>query len=45
MRGQGDAMVMYVYLGNDGARVTKYRSLPDETRNEDIGGGITLYRW
>lgn len=45
MRGQGDAMIMYVYLGNDGARVTKYRSLPDEARNEDIGGGITLYRW
>lgn len=45
MRGQGNAEIMYVYLGNDGARVTKYRSLPDEARNEDIGGGITLYRW
>lgn len=45
MRGQGDAEIMYVYLGNDGARVTKYRSLPDQERNSDIGGGITLYRW
>lgn len=45
MRGQGDAEMMYVYLGNDGARVTKYRSLPDEVMNPDIGGGITLYRW
>jgi hypothetical protein len=45
MRGQGDAEIMYVYLGNDGARVTKYRSLPDEERNEDIASGITLYRW
>ena len=45
MRGQGDAEIMYVYLGNDGARVTKFRSLPDQERNSDIGGGITLYRW
>ncbi len=45
MRGQGDAEIMYVYLGNDGAKVTKYRSLPDQTRNDDIAGGITLYRW
>ena len=45
LRGSSDAEIMYVYLGNDGARVTKYRSLPDLERNEDIGGGITLYRW
>jgi hypothetical protein len=45
LRGSSDAEIMYVYLGTDGARVTKYRSLPDEERNEDIGGGITLYRW
>jgi hypothetical protein len=45
LRGSSDAEIMYVYLGNDGARVTKYRSLPDDERNEDIGGGITLYRW
>lgn len=41
----GDAEIMYVYLGNDGAQVTKYRSLPDEVNNPDIGGGIVLYRW
>lgn len=42
MRDQGDAEMMYVYLGNDGARVTKYRSLPDLDRSEFIGGGIQL---
>jgi hypothetical protein len=41
----GDAEIMYVYLGNDGAQVTKYRSLPDEENNPDIGGGIVLYSW
>lgn len=45
LRDQGDAEIMYVYLGNDGAQVTKYRSLPDQLMNPDIGGGITLYRW
>jgi hypothetical protein len=45
MRDGGDAEIMYVYLGNDGAQVTKYRSLPDEVNNPDIGGGIVLYRW
>ena len=40
---QGDVEFMYVYLGNDGAQVTKYRSLPDLSRNPDITGGITLY--
>ncbi len=45
MRDEGDAEIMYVYLGNDGARVTKYRSLPDELNNPYIGGGVTLYRW
>ena len=45
MRGQGDAEMMYIYLGNDGAQVTKYRSLPDEINNPDLASGITLYRW
>lgn len=45
LRGASDAEIMYIYLGNDGARVTKFRSLPDQERNEDIAGGITLYRW
>lgn len=45
MRGQDNPEIMYVYLGNDGARVTKYRSLSDLERNEDYGDGITLYRW
>lgn len=40
---QGDVEFMYVYLGNDGAQVTKYRSLPDLSRNPDITGGIMLY--
>lgn len=45
MRDGGDAEIMYVYLGNDGAQVTKYRSLPDEVNNPDIGGGAPLYSW
>lgn len=45
MRDEGDAEIMYVYLGNDGAQVTKYRSLPDEVNNPDIAGGMTLYSW
>lgn len=42
MRGQGDAEMMYVYLGNDGAQVTKYRSLPDPERNDEFAGGWGL---
>jgi len=42
MRDEGDAQMMYVYLGNDGAQVTKYRSLPDQERNDEFAGGWTL---
>jgi len=42
MRGEGDAQMMYVYLGNDGAQVTKYRSLPDQERNDEFAGGWAL---
>lgn len=36
---QGDYQMMYVYLGNDGAKVTKFVSMPDPDRNEEVMGG------
>lgn len=41
----GEAQIMYVYLGNEGTQVTKFRSLPDAINNPEIAEGITLYRW
>ena len=34
-----DAQIMYIYLGNDGARVTKFTSAPDPERNSEVAGG------
>jgi len=39
MRNEADPEMMYVYLGNDGAQVTKYRSLLDPILNEAMAGG------
>lgn len=38
-RSADDARMMYVYLGNDGAQVTKYTSAPDPEENEEVIGG------
>lgn len=45
MRGQGDAEMMFVYLGNDGAQVTKFRSLPDDVNNPELAGGFGSDSW
>ena len=42
LRQGSDAQMMYVYLGNDGAQVTKFRSLPDPDRNSELAGGWPL---
>jgi hypothetical protein len=42
LRQGSDAQMMYVYLGNDGVQVTKFRSLPDPDRNSELAGGWPL---
>jgi hypothetical protein len=38
MRVGDDAEMMYVYLGSNGASVTRYESLPDPERNSEVLG-------
>ena len=38
MRAGDDAQMMYVYLGSNGASVTRYESLPDPERNPEVMG-------
>ena len=38
MRVGDDAQMMYVYLGSNGASVTRYASLPDPERNSEVLG-------
>jgi hypothetical protein len=38
LRAGDDAQMMYVYLGSNGASVTRYASLPDPERNSEVLG-------
>ena len=38
LRAGDDAQMMYVYLGSNGASVTRYESLPDPERNSEVLG-------
>jgi hypothetical protein len=38
MRAGDDAQMMYVYLGSNGASVTRYVSMPDPERNSEVAG-------
>ena len=39
MQTQSYPAMMYIYLGVDGARMTRFESLPDPDRNEEVMGG------